>query len=423
MMILGADPDQLEATAARVLARADEYDDACNHIAHWMRRMDWQGPEAERFQATFESQMRPQLNAAAAFLRQAAAELRAQATAQFKVSQAPDVVGSASLATAIVSASLATATQILDAAGFVSPGREITEDQGSSWLDSTESFLDMFFPVPTGPFGGMPPKLPSFTDVVGLIGMGSDFVGFGSLAYLRHVNALPGFGARLPQFGLERIIGGSGGAAVGGAMAGLGVFMGAYNLPGHVGEVGDAWDKMHQGRYIQPEDMADLIDAGADTVLDVGGMLGGFYTPAGLLVNSFGYGLKLGANLDTPIIWACDNIIYPAWETGTDALGGLVDVGTDALGGLVDVGTDALGGLVDVGTDALGGLVDVGTDALGGLVDVGTDALGGLVDVGTDALGGLVETGTDALGGLVETGTDGLVDLGNYALGGLRNLF
>ena len=323
MLILGADPDQLEATAARVLARAEEYDDACNQIAFWLQRMDWHGPEAERFQATFESQMRPQLNAAAACLRQAAAELRVQATAQFKVSQALD--GSA-LATTIMGA--------IQLTGISPLGPENAEDQSRLWLDSTNLLLDKFFPAPIGPFGVMPPSLASITTIMDLIGMGSDFVGFGSLAYLRHVNALPSIGAKLPKFGLERIIGGSGGAAVGGAMAGLGVVMGAYNLPGHAKETSDAWNKMHESRYIQPEDMADFLDGTADSILDVAGIAGGFYTPAELLMGSFGYGLKLGANLDTPIIWACDNIIYPVWDAGTDFAGDVWDAGTDFAGDL-----------------------------------------------------------------------------------------
>ena len=87
MTILGADPDHLEATAHRLLTHADGYDNASNQIGYCLRRMDWQGPEADQFRSNFESQMRPQLGAAAAFLRETASELRAQAAAQTKASQ------------------------------------------------------------------------------------------------------------------------------------------------------------------------------------------------------------------------------------------------------------------------------------------------------------------------------------------------
>ena len=92
MTILGADPDQLKSTAQRVLTRADDYENANHQISYWLRRMDWQGPEADRFCSLYESQMRPQLDSAAAFLRQAAAELRAQASDQIRASASQDVV-------------------------------------------------------------------------------------------------------------------------------------------------------------------------------------------------------------------------------------------------------------------------------------------------------------------------------------------
>ena len=355
MTVLGADPDQLEATAARVLARADDYDDACNQIGHWLRRMDWQGPEADRFHATFESQMRPQLGAAAAFLRQAAAELRAQATAQTKASQTPEVVGSA----------LAASIELIASEVFSDINEFVSEVQFESWLEGTIQWMDKLFPTPTGPFGGLPDDLPSIRTIAGLVGMGSDFVGFGSLAYLRHMNKLPEFGKRLPKFGLERIIGGPAGSAVGGAMAGFGVGMGIFNLPDNVNELGNAWDKMHESRYIQPEAMGDFLDAGADYILSGAAIAGGFYTPVGLGLSAFGYGMKLGANLDTPIIWACDNIIYPAWDAGTDFAGDVWDAGTDFAGDVWDAGTDFAGDVWDAGTDFAGDVWDTAGDVAG----------------------------------------------------------
>ena len=48
--------------------------------------MAWEGPEAERFHAMYQSQMRPQILAAAACLSQASTELRAQAADQRRAS-------------------------------------------------------------------------------------------------------------------------------------------------------------------------------------------------------------------------------------------------------------------------------------------------------------------------------------------------
>lgn len=92
MTILGADADQLKSTAQRVRTRADDYERANQQISYWLRRMDWHGPEADRFYSLYESQMRPQLDSAAAFLRQAAAELRAQAADQIRASGSQDVI-------------------------------------------------------------------------------------------------------------------------------------------------------------------------------------------------------------------------------------------------------------------------------------------------------------------------------------------
>ena len=86
MTIMGSDPDQLKSTAHRVLTLADNYENANQQIAYWLRRMNWEGPEAERFHVLYQSHMRPQLDAAAAFLRQASTELRVQAADQLRVS-------------------------------------------------------------------------------------------------------------------------------------------------------------------------------------------------------------------------------------------------------------------------------------------------------------------------------------------------
>lgn len=87
MRILGADPDQLMSTAQRVGALADTYEDSTRQIGYWLQRIDWDGPEAQRFRALYESRMRPRLDEAAGLLRETASELRSQADEQIRVSQ------------------------------------------------------------------------------------------------------------------------------------------------------------------------------------------------------------------------------------------------------------------------------------------------------------------------------------------------
>ena len=308
MTILGADPDDLEATASRLLTHADGYDNACGQIAHSLRQMDWHGPEADRFRASFESNMRPRLDAAAAFLRQAASELRAQAAAQTLVSQTPEGIASAladdihQSAQDFVAAALSIehlVDGLLDVGGLV-------EDQRDSWLLSA---ISLFVTSTTQPIGGRSIDLPSLSTIVTTLGMATDFIGFGDLAYLRYLGKMPEFGKPLMPFGVERLLG----SGAGNVVTGAGVFLGALNLPGHLIEVHETSDALTGWPNVQPEDAADFVDALADSVLDSSGMAGGFTTPVGLGLGALGYGMKAGAQLDQPIIWACDNIIYPGW--------------------------------------------------------------------------------------------------------------
>lgn len=92
MTALGADPDQLRSAAQRVNSLADDYQDANQQIEYWLRRMDWEGPEAARFTGAYRSRLRPQLDAVAAYLRAASGELRAQADQQTRVSSANEAL-------------------------------------------------------------------------------------------------------------------------------------------------------------------------------------------------------------------------------------------------------------------------------------------------------------------------------------------
>ena len=82
MLILGADPDELNAAAQLLTAHADEYDRADKQIAYWLQRMGWTGSEADRVRAAYRSRMGPQLRSTASELRHAATELRANAALQ-----------------------------------------------------------------------------------------------------------------------------------------------------------------------------------------------------------------------------------------------------------------------------------------------------------------------------------------------------
>ena len=86
MLILGADPDELNAAAQVLTAYADEYDPADKQIAYWLQRMGWTGSEADRVGAAYRSRMGPQLRTTASELRHAATELRAHAVQQLRTS-------------------------------------------------------------------------------------------------------------------------------------------------------------------------------------------------------------------------------------------------------------------------------------------------------------------------------------------------
>ena len=364
MTILGADPDQLESTASRLLTHADGYDNACNHIGYWLRRMDWQGPEADRFRASFESQMRPQLDAAAAFLRQAASELRAQAAAQTIVSQTPEGIA-ASLAGDLEQLGLGMSTAAFSLGALFGGQVDgalinmIVEDQDDSRFKTAMSLLDDFIaPTPTGYY-----NLDYYKQLIplaGYLGLVTDFVGFGDLGYLRHLGKVPKLGKALKPFGVERFLG----PGVGNAMVGTGVFLGALNLPGDVIEMTEMWDKVKGWPNIQPEDAAAFVDATANSILDLSGMAGGFYTPAGLGLGALGYGLKAGAALDQPIIWACDNIIYPAWTEAQGAFSDVWDAGADYIGDVADAGVEFVGDVADAGVEFVGDVVGAGAEFL-----------------------------------------------------------
>ena len=367
MTILGADPDHLESTASRLLTHADGYDNACNHIGHWLRRMNWQGPEADRFRASFESQIRPQLDAAAAFLRETASELRAQAAAQTRVSQTPEGIAS-SLSDDLeqLGLGMSTAASSLGAlfGGWVTAPslgltHKVVEDQGDSWLKIAASLLDDFIaPTPIG--YNIPDYYKQLVPLAGYVGMATDFIGFGDLGYLRHLGKVPKLGEALKPFGVERFLG----SGVGNVMVGAGVFLGALNLPGDVIEMTEMWDNVKDWPNIRPEDAAAFADATANSILDLSGMAGGFYTPVGLGLGALGYGMKAGAALDQPIIWACDNIIYPAWTEAQGAFGDVWDAGTEYVGDVADAGVEFVGDVAGAGVEFVGDVVGAGAEFL-----------------------------------------------------------
>lgn len=88
MTTYGADPQQLEHAAQKVESFADTYSSANQQIEYWLRRMEWDGPEAAGFKSHYSSYIRPQLDAMSGCLRQAAAHLRTQAADQLQASDA-----------------------------------------------------------------------------------------------------------------------------------------------------------------------------------------------------------------------------------------------------------------------------------------------------------------------------------------------
>lgn len=86
MLILGADPDQLDALALRISDHSDYYERLRHDIGQALHRTGWDGPDADRFRNTYNSRLAPQISQAASLLRSAQSDLIRNAAQQRKTS-------------------------------------------------------------------------------------------------------------------------------------------------------------------------------------------------------------------------------------------------------------------------------------------------------------------------------------------------
>ena len=82
MLILGADPEQLETLARRIRNHADYYEGIRHDIVRSLRGMGWDGPDADQFRNKYDTRIAPQISEAASFLRSAESDLVRNAVAQ-----------------------------------------------------------------------------------------------------------------------------------------------------------------------------------------------------------------------------------------------------------------------------------------------------------------------------------------------------
>ena len=369
MTVLGADPDQLEATAVRMMGLADDYDQSCNQIAYWLGQMAWEGSEAYRFRSAFNSTIAPQLGAAAAFARQAAGNLRAHASDQTNTSDMmADYGGTRNIPTTGIPINLLT-----DPFGFTNPFGfdEVapTNDNLSDWLKLLRTVAPIA-PIGLPQFGFPFLSNPQTTrDLVNYAdklfdnaALAKDLIDYASLFQLHRAGQLPSALAKLPTYGLEKLIGGATGALVSTGLSRGFAAVGAVMLPTYIQEFHSSFNKMMDGPYIQPEDVGDTLDAFADIGLAAAGIVGLGFPPAGLAMGAFFGAAKLGANLDTPIIWAVenldtpiiwtvDNVVYPALEKGGELFWATAR-GVEAIGGAIAGGFEAATGAIVDGLDA-----------------------------------------------------------------------
>ena len=86
MLILGADPEQLEGLAVSVRNHANYYEEIRLDIARTLRGIGWEGPDAERFRNRFDSRIAPTISGAADHLRSAESCLLGNAAEQRRTS-------------------------------------------------------------------------------------------------------------------------------------------------------------------------------------------------------------------------------------------------------------------------------------------------------------------------------------------------
>ena len=335
-MILGADPDQLNTVAQRISSRADDYDNAGEDINYWLRRMDWHGPQADAFRSLYDSRMRPQLQAVATALREAASVLRANAAQQQAASG--------------------------EKRGNI-PGYALPPDGGNrveNLLDDARRIKDIIDSFWRPPFPGLPfpfPGLPSpGLPIVGL----PSIVLFGSTAlhvfeisdFLRMHGGKPagnlvGRSAdQLRSFGLNRVLGSGAGKTLGVA----GAVWSAATMPSEIQEfvqdLGE-WDWNDEASIKEGINSFTDIMIGAGSIAMV--IPGG--APVGIGLMGIGLLVKGAVHVvDGDVV---GDALWKAGEFGNEAVDFVGDVGESAVEFGGDVRESAIEFAGDVGESAV----------------------------------------------------------------------
>ena len=390
MTMLGADPDQLQSTAQRVLALADNYENANQQVGYWLRRMAWEGAEADRFNAMYQSQMHPQLIAAAAFLRQASSELRAQATDQIGASRNEDPV---------------------------------------SWILGTP------FPLPCGP--GVPGSDGIGDRLKDMWNFGKDVLNVDTLItfshymfrhYKNYPKPLPG-GGWLPYVvnktddlaGLVKHTGKHGSKLLGPVGIGISLWTLKSDVPeffDDAGDLGDAIARGDQGEIL--ESFEQLGYSYSSVLMGVGGVMLGaspLAGPAAPLVAGIGVGLFAGGVLIKAGTIAFDHLRGPVAE-GLKEMHGFAQ---EALSEMKKMASEEFQPVIEELAEARS---EIGREFREGVQEI-RDA-DGFIETATETLEATLETGSEVLEGAGETlvqGTKTAWGLINRGGSGLRNPF
>lgn len=384
MTMLGADPDQLESTAQRVLALADNYENANQQIGYWMRRMAWEGAEAERFHATYQSQMHPQLMAAAAFLRQASSELRAHAADQIRASRNEDA------------ASWICGIARLPQGGLGVPGFDGIGDRLKDIGEFGKGILDL-----------------------------DTFVS--STHYMtQHYTRLPGLGGWTPYMvdkvddlaGLDKIVGKHGARILGPVGIGISLWSLTKDVPELFDDFGDLDDAITRGdRGDTLEALEQIGYSYSDVAMGVGGIILGasaFAGPAAPVVAAIGAGVLAGGALIQVGAFAFDHLRDPVAE----GLKGLQNFAQERVSEIKDVLSEELRPIAEELAEAGS---EIGREVREGLQSIRRQA-DGLIETGAETFEAVTETGREVAEGAAETFGEGVKKVWNFTKRGSRGL-
>ena len=326
MLILGADPEQLDNLALRIRNHADYCEDLRHEIARSIRGIGWDGPAADQFRNRYDTRVAPQISEAAAFLRSAESDLVRNAADQRKASAILQIAGPRPTTTA-----------------------------------SSVPYVD--------PFSGRTNTLGVLTSTVGLLPTLGDHAAWSHAVFGKSRFASPIAKAIAESRAAPYLKVGSGALLVFSAGHGL------LNWGTDMRQFSDAVeaDDLEEA-FFSVTDLAYTATATIGTVALIASLA---FPPAGVVV---GIATLVGLGIQTAkamgVAWQHHDEIEQALSS---ALQGTYEFGQDLFEGVADI--------ADAGADFVGDVVDAGADFVGDVVDAGADFVGDVVDAGADFVG------------------------------------